>query len=135
MKNLPVKGRGRWYQQASAACVGDGALGEVSGPAVVLGAGGSARAAVDALRPDVTIVNRTRARAEALAREMGVKAGGPDAVRSAANHDVGLVGPRIACRVYPASYFTRTLGESRRMVGSVCRRSCCSRAALRINSV
>jgi shikimate dehydrogenase len=60
------------------------ALGEVSGPAVVLGAGGSARAAVDALRPDVTIVNRTRARAEALAREMGVKAGGPDAVRSAA---------------------------------------------------
>jgi shikimate dehydrogenase len=59
------------------------ALGAFSGRAVVLGAGGSARAAVDALRPQVTIVNRTRARAEELAREMGVEAGGPDAVARA----------------------------------------------------
>jgi shikimate dehydrogenase len=56
------------------------ALGKFAGRAVVLGAGGSARAVVDALRPDVTIVNRTAARAEQLAREMGVKAGGMDAV-------------------------------------------------------
>src|SRR5204862_3835602 len=42
------------------------ALGKFSGEAVVLGAGGSARAAVDALRPHVTIVNRTRSRAEQL---------------------------------------------------------------------
>jgi shikimate dehydrogenase len=59
------------------------ALGKFSGRAVVLGAGGSARAAVDALRPDVTIVNRTRARAEQLAREMGVAAGGMEAVTQA----------------------------------------------------
>src|SRR6267142_5111118 len=52
------------------------ALGEFAGRAVVLGAGGAARAVVDALRPEVTIVNRTQARAEQLAREMGVKAGG-----------------------------------------------------------
>jgi shikimate dehydrogenase len=56
------------------------ALGSFSGRAVVLGAGGSARAAVDAFRPQVTIVNRTRARAEELAREMGVEVGGVDAV-------------------------------------------------------
>jgi len=54
------------------------ALGKFSGRTVVLGAGGSARAAVDAFRPEVTIVNRTRARGEQLAREMGVQAGGPD---------------------------------------------------------
>ena len=59
------------------------ALGAFSGPAVVLGAGGSARAAVDALRPDVTIINRTRPRAEQLAREMGVKAGGAEALSRA----------------------------------------------------
>jgi shikimate dehydrogenase len=59
------------------------ALGSFSGRAVVLGAGGSARAAVDALRPAVTIVNRTRDRAEQLAREMGVEAGGTDAVARA----------------------------------------------------
>ncbi len=55
-------------------------LGPFSGRAVVLGAGGSARAAVDALRPAVTIVNRTRQRAEELAREMGVDAGGEEAL-------------------------------------------------------
>jgi len=51
--------------------------------ALVLGAGGSARAVVDALRPDVTIVNRTRGKAELLAREMGVGTGGADAVERA----------------------------------------------------
>jgi shikimate dehydrogenase len=59
------------------------ALGKFSGHAVVLGAGGSARAAVDALRPQVTIVNRTRSRAEELAREMGVSAGTLDAAARA----------------------------------------------------
>jgi shikimate dehydrogenase len=59
------------------------ALGKFAGRAVVLGAGGSARAVVDALKPDVTIVNRTPARAEQLAREMGVKAGAMDAVSRA----------------------------------------------------
>jgi shikimate dehydrogenase len=51
------------------------ALGKFSGEAVVLGAGGSARAVVDALRPRVSIVNRTRSRAEHLAREMGASVG------------------------------------------------------------
>ncbi len=59
------------------------ALGPFSGRAVVLGAGGSARAVVDAFRPRVTIVNRTRSRAEQLAREMGVTASGPDALAQA----------------------------------------------------
>ena len=59
------------------------ALGPFSGRAVVLGAGGAARAVVDALRPDVTIVNRTREKGEQLAREMGVSSGGPDAVSRA----------------------------------------------------
>jgi len=59
------------------------ALGPFSGSAVVLGAGGSARAVVDAFKPRVTIVNRTRSRAEQLAREMGVTASGPDALAQA----------------------------------------------------
>ena len=46
-----------------------------AGPAVLLGAGGSARAITVALLeagcPDVVLVNRTPARAEALAREVG----------------------------------------------------------------
>jgi shikimate dehydrogenase len=47
--------------------------------AVVLGAGGTARAAVYALRARgarVVVLNRTAARAEALARELGAEAGG-----------------------------------------------------------
>ena len=59
------------------------ALGPFSGRAVVLGAGGSARAVVDAFRPRVTIVNRTRSRAEQLAREMGVTASGPEVLSQA----------------------------------------------------
>lgn len=47
--------------------------------AVVIGAGGSARAAVCALW-SCTIVNRSRARADALAREFHVSAGGMDAL-------------------------------------------------------
>jgi shikimate dehydrogenase len=46
-----------------------------AGPAVVIGAGGAARAIVvaliDALAPEIRIVNRTRARADALVREFG----------------------------------------------------------------
>ena len=46
-----------------------------AGPAVVLGAGGSARAVVAALldagAPDILLVNRTRGRAEALASALG----------------------------------------------------------------
>jgi len=59
------------------------ALDRFSGRAVVLGTGGSARAAVDALKPDVTIVSRSRARAEALAAQMGVRAGELSAAREA----------------------------------------------------
>jgi len=48
--------------------------------AVVLGAGGTARAAVFALRERgarVTVLNRTVARAEAIARELGAERAGP----------------------------------------------------------
>lgn len=49
-----------------------------SGPAVILGAGGSARAVVAALTDagvaEIRIVNRTRAHAEALARDLSVSA-------------------------------------------------------------
>jgi shikimate dehydrogenase len=49
-----------------------------AGPAVVLGSGGAARAIVVALAdrgaPEIRIVNRTAARAEALARELGGRA-------------------------------------------------------------
>ena len=54
---------------------------EPGGSALVLGAGGSARAAVWALRSagcDVTVWNRTPERAEALARDLGAEAAGPD---------------------------------------------------------
>lgn len=54
--------------------------------AVVLGAGGAARAAVAALSEAgarVTVVNRTRDRAEALAADLGAAAGGIETVREA----------------------------------------------------
>lgn len=54
---------------------------EPGGSALVLGAGGSARAAVWALRSagcDITVWNRTPERAEALARDLGAEAAGPD---------------------------------------------------------
>jgi len=61
-----------------------GAYDSASGPAVVLGAGGAARAIaaalLDAGAPRVTLVNRSRARAEALAQALG----GPVAVAEAA---------------------------------------------------
>ena len=53
---------------------------------VVLGAGGAARAAVAALvqaGARVTVVNRTRERAEVLASDLGVAIGGVEAVRDA----------------------------------------------------
>ncbi|MFN3558480.1 MAG: shikimate dehydrogenase [Brevundimonas sp.] len=56
-------------------------------PAVVLGAGGAARAAVAALRDAgarVSVLNRTRARAEALAADLDAAVAEPDAVRDAA---------------------------------------------------
>jgi shikimate dehydrogenase len=53
---------------------------------VVLGAGGAARAAVAALRAagaDVAVLNRTRARAEALAADLGATVAGPAALETA----------------------------------------------------
>jgi shikimate dehydrogenase len=51
-------------------------------PSVVLGAGGAARAAAFAL-PGCSILNRSSARAEALARDLEVRVGGPEALREA----------------------------------------------------
>src|SRR2546430_15004797 len=75
------------------------ALGSFSGHAVVLSAGGSARAVVDAFRPDVTVVNRARSRGEQLAREMGVKAGGLEAVARAGGGGDCTTGRRGGGRV------------------------------------
>ena len=58
------------------------ALGPFSGQAAVLGAGGSARAAVDALKPRVVLIAGRR-RTDALAASMGVKVAGREALRSA----------------------------------------------------
>jgi len=70
------------------------ALGEpVPGSALVLGAGGAARAAAWALREagsEVTIWNRTARRAETLARELGVGAGTADAELLVNATSVGL---------------------------------------------
>jgi len=69
--------------------------------ALVLGAGGSARAAVWALREagasEVSIWNRTRARAEALARELGARAVAvPEPADLLVNcTSVGLEGPAL----------------------------------------
>jgi shikimate dehydrogenase len=54
--------------------------------AVVLGAGGAARAAVAALRDEgasVVVINRTRSRAEALAADLGATVGGSGALAQA----------------------------------------------------
>ena len=56
-------------------------------PVVILGAGGAARAAALALQTagaDVAILNRTAARAEALAADLEVRVAGPDAISTAA---------------------------------------------------
>lgn len=59
----------------------------LSGAAVViLGAGGAARAAAVALNgagAEVAVINRTPARAEALAADLGVRAAGPEALEGA----------------------------------------------------
>jgi len=63
------------------------ALGLSGAPVVVLGAGGAARAAVAALKAagaGVSVLNRTRGRAEALAEDLGVVAAGPEALAGAA---------------------------------------------------
>jgi len=59
--------------------------------AVVLGAGGSARAAVFGLLDrgaHVTVLNRTAGRAEALARDLGAAGGGPLEALAGLSHDV-----------------------------------------------
>jgi len=59
--------------------------------AVVLGAGGTARAVVHGLRERgarVTVLNRTRERADALADELGAEAGGPLTALGDTAHDV-----------------------------------------------
>ncbi|CAA7614028.1 Shikimate dehydrogenase [Candidatus Terasakiella magnetica] len=62
-----------------------------AGPAVVVGAGGAARAVVaaliDAEVPDIRLINRTAARAEALARDLE----GPTRVIAWAERDTALV--------------------------------------------
>ncbi len=67
-----------------------------AGPAVVIGSGGGARAVVSALcaagAREVRLINRTRARAEALAREYGAPVTACDwADRSAALSDAAIV--------------------------------------------
>ncbi len=70
--------------------------GRIDGPAVILGAGGTARAVAAALRaagsPRVTLLNRTVSRAEAAAEALGAEAGPltPGAFRSA-TRDAALV--------------------------------------------
>ena len=56
-------------------------------PVLILGAGGAARAAAAALKgagAKVGVLNRTPARAEALATDLGVRVAGPEAVEAAA---------------------------------------------------
>jgi len=56
-------------------------------PVLILGAGGAARAAAAALKAagaEVGVLNRTPARAEALASDLGVRVAGPEAVEAAA---------------------------------------------------
>jgi shikimate dehydrogenase len=65
-----------------------------SGPALILGAGGAARGAalalIEAGAPDIRLVNRTHARAEALAADLGAPCR-PMALGSAAFRDAGLI--------------------------------------------
>ena len=73
---------------------------------VVLGAGGAARAAVVALiaaGARVTVLNRTRSRAETLAIDLGATVGGPEAL-SGANLVVNAlsVPPAIDLSILPA---------------------------------
>jgi shikimate dehydrogenase len=58
------------------------AAGGASEPVVVVGAGGAARAAAFAF-PGCSIVNRTKSRAEAVARALGAHVAEPDALREA----------------------------------------------------
>jgi len=76
-----------------------------SGASVVLGAGGAARAAIRALldagAPEVRIVNRTRAKAEALAERFGARAAAAglealDGAVLAVNAAVGLEPPDLS---------------------------------------
>ena len=56
-------------------------------PVLILGAGGAARAAAAALKAagaEVSVLNRTRERAERLAADLGIAVAGPDAVAEAA---------------------------------------------------
>ncbi|HYC68512.1 shikimate dehydrogenase [Brevundimonas sp.] len=65
-------------------------------PVVILGAGGAARAAAAALKAagaGVGVLNRTPARAEALASDLGVRAVGPEAVADARLVVSALSGP------------------------------------------
>jgi shikimate dehydrogenase len=67
-----------------------------SGPAMVFGAGGAARAVIAALIevgvPEIRLTNRTRARADALRTDFGAKITVVDWVQSAHNlHDVATV--------------------------------------------
>lgn len=82
------------------------ALNVAGKPVVILGAGGAARAAAAALRDAgarVGILNRTRARAEALAGDLGVSVVGADALREAALVVNALsVRPEIDVAVLPA---------------------------------
>ena len=82
--------------------------------ALVLGAGGSARAAVWALRDagavEVSIYNRTRERAEALARELGVRA-------VARPQDADLLVNCTSVGLQPASDELAQLGLSESQVG------------------
>ncbi len=66
-----------------------------AGPAVVIGAGGAARAVIHALTTrgarDIRLVNRTRARAETLGRDMG----GPVTVLGWEDRDAALAGATL----------------------------------------
>ncbi|WP_225770353.1 shikimate dehydrogenase [Inquilinus sp. Marseille-Q2685] len=71
-----------------------------SGPAVVVGAGGAARAVIvalaDAGAPEIRLANRTRARAEKLAAELGAaELGGPITVVDWADRAAALDGAAL----------------------------------------